>query len=671
MFRILAPTAILGYGFPRASFDAALKAYPMDLIAVDAGSIDPGPYYLATRTSFTGLSQVVRDLRIMVEGFVAQRYEQGLPCKLVVGSAGGCGTDNQVSILAEEVLRMLREIGGRDVVAATAVATVTSELRDPALLMRRPLIPLGPMPWGHEAVAAATAAGAGSSSTVVAQMGLEPIICALEHADIVICGRAYDPAVFAAEPVRCGFPAAAALHAAKVLECGAIATVPGSGSDCLVAELTRDGTATIWAPNNKRLATPLSVAAHTLYEKSHPHYFGLPSGVLNTTRTTFTAKAQSCEISGTTLARVAPAVKLEGATVRGHRAVRLIVVPEEERDAFSAQNSFAGFVYGINGVESEPVDAAAQEQELGIVVSVVGEELDHSKSHLALLRATLLHWGFEGRKATAGNLAFPFSPSDLTSAGGEVLTVCGTRDPAFIANYKGILRDAEAYVATLSPAEGLTVRFVPCGLPGMPLLIVEEAVAPTPDQAEAALDPSASLSALEEWVCSGGMAADFTLHHLVDVDAELMRGLFQIRILNGETGASSTVEARLVQWGSGPVVSQAEATADWHASALQPQGARATGQQLGELARVVRSKNAGVNELTFDVIFDNEDSYAAAAQSQERVQAMLGRPVLGVYRDDRSLAVKITCDRVLLAGCAGDRDVYGAQQHRRLLGLLL
>ena len=46
----------------------------------------------------------------------------------------------------------------------------------------------------------------------------------------VLCGRAYDPAIFAAEPVRRGFPAATALHAAKVLECGAIATTPGSGS---------------------------------------------------------------------------------------------------------------------------------------------------------------------------------------------------------------------------------------------------------------------------------------------------------------------------------------------------------------------------------------------------------------------------------------------------------
>ena len=46
-------------------------------------------------------------------------------------------------------------------------------------------------------------------------------------------------------------------------------------------------------------------------------------------------------------------------------------------------------------------------------VSVSLCSLFKAQSHLALLRATLLHYGFEGRKATAGNLAFPFSPSDM------------------------------------------------------------------------------------------------------------------------------------------------------------------------------------------------------------------------------------------------------------------
>ncbi|EDV0150093.1 3-methylaspartate ammonia-lyase, partial [Salmonella enterica subsp. enterica] len=41
-FKILSPTAILGYGFPEESFMKAMEESP-DLIAVDAGSSDPGP----------------------------------------------------------------------------------------------------------------------------------------------------------------------------------------------------------------------------------------------------------------------------------------------------------------------------------------------------------------------------------------------------------------------------------------------------------------------------------------------------------------------------------------------------------------------------------------------------------------------------------------------------
>ncbi len=41
-FKVLSPTAILGYGFPEESFRKAMAESP-DLIAVDAGSSDPGP----------------------------------------------------------------------------------------------------------------------------------------------------------------------------------------------------------------------------------------------------------------------------------------------------------------------------------------------------------------------------------------------------------------------------------------------------------------------------------------------------------------------------------------------------------------------------------------------------------------------------------------------------
>ena len=59
-FKILSPTAILGYGFPAESFERGMAQHP-DLIAVDAGSSDPGPYYLG------GLSKQVVMARVPVE----------------------------------------------------------------------------------------------------------------------------------------------------------------------------------------------------------------------------------------------------------------------------------------------------------------------------------------------------------------------------------------------------------------------------------------------------------------------------------------------------------------------------------------------------------------------------------------------------------------------------
>ena len=82
--RILSPTAILGYGFPESSFRAGLARKP-HLIAVDAGSTDPGPYYLGAGVSFTDRQAVHRDLRHML---VAGR-RLGIP--VVIGTGGGAG----------------------------------------------------------------------------------------------------------------------------------------------------------------------------------------------------------------------------------------------------------------------------------------------------------------------------------------------------------------------------------------------------------------------------------------------------------------------------------------------------------------------------------------------------------------------------------------------------
>ncbi len=51
MITVYAPLGMLGYGFPMRSLKAALE-HGFDVIALDAGSVDPGPYYLGTGKSF-------------------------------------------------------------------------------------------------------------------------------------------------------------------------------------------------------------------------------------------------------------------------------------------------------------------------------------------------------------------------------------------------------------------------------------------------------------------------------------------------------------------------------------------------------------------------------------------------------------------------------------------
>ncbi len=269
-YRILSPTAILGYGFPIASFNEAM-AQSIDLIAVDAGSMDAGPYYLGSGAQYVGRAALQRDLSLMVQGALQQN------CPLIVGSAGFSGA----SPAREEVLEIIKTILQETVADGTKLAVIDSDISAASI---EPVLPqleaLGAMPT--------LTAQMISKSRMVGQMGIEPIVAALDAgAQFIVCGRAYDPAVFAADPVRKGYPMGPALHAAKILECGAIACEPGSGSDCLIAELYPDGRAEFFAPNQDRRTSLNSIAAHTLYEKSCPDIFHLPGGVLDIRQTRF------------------------------------------------------------------------------------------------------------------------------------------------------------------------------------------------------------------------------------------------------------------------------------------------------------------------------------------------------------------------------------------------
>ena len=139
-----------------------------------------------------------------------------------------------------------------------------------------------------------------------------------EGADIVVAGRCYDPAVFAAVPIMRGYPAGLSLHMGKILECAAIAAVPGSGSDCMFATLDETGFV-VETLSDDRACTVTSVAAHTLYEKSDPYHLPGPGGSLNLSKTEFQQiDPRRVKVTGTAFsADITHRIKLEGARLTG------------------------------------------------------------------------------------------------------------------------------------------------------------------------------------------------------------------------------------------------------------------------------------------------------------------------------------------------------------------
>ncbi len=61
---------------------------------------------------------------------------------------------------------------------------------------------------------------------------------------------------------------------------------------------------------------------------------------------------------------------------------------------------------------TQPVKRTAS-HELGILIEAISPTQEEADSLVSVTRSTLLHYGYPGRISTAGNLAFPFSPSDI------------------------------------------------------------------------------------------------------------------------------------------------------------------------------------------------------------------------------------------------------------------
>jgi hypothetical protein len=90
---------------------------------------------------------------------------------------------------------------------------------------------------------------------------------------------------------------------------------------------------------------------------------------------------------------------------------------------------------------------------------------------------------------------------------------------------------------------------------------------------------------------------------------------------------------------------------------------------LRDMASIIRSKDAGVNRITFDVIFTSGENYEAAlhsnAFSRDNMARILNVPlhrVIGTFFVDSCNAIKISIDRPNISASMDERDVFGAQQ---------
>lgn len=98
---------------------------------------------------------------------------------------------------------------------------------------------------------------------------------------------------------------------------------------------------------------------------------------------------------------------------------------------------------------------------------------------------------------------------------------------------------------------------------------------------------------------------------------------------------------------------------------------------LGELAKLIRSKNAGPFTLTFDVMFEDEATYRRVLDSKvltKEVFAKLYRmPVDEVmfFEHDAARAIKVSIPRPYIQGDREDGDMYGGQQHAPLVELVV
>jgi len=383
------------------------------------GSVDPGPYYLGAGRIATAHRSTKRDLGLLLEGAMHHKVPA------IIGSAGTGGGNAHL----DATLAIVREIS-EERGLKMRVAVIRAEM--PRDLIKRQAAAGKVQPIGG--IAGLDAEEIDGAACIVGQMGTEAFLRAIEHdPDVIIAGRACDTAIYASLPARLGFDLGPTMQMAKIIECGSLCC-EGGGRDSMLGTLD-DDSFILESMAPERRATPMSVAAHGLYEQADPLKVAEPEGTLFLDNSKFeSVDERRVRASGGIWEPTENfSVKIEGATRVGARAVYFagsadpVFIDRAEEIAASVREMVANLVppdrerpydlrfrfYGLGAVSGRPVTQVPEE--VGVLAECIAETAEEAHAVVASAKQYLLHATYPDRISTAGNLAFPFTPPEIAA----------------------------------------------------------------------------------------------------------------------------------------------------------------------------------------------------------------------------------------------------------------
>ena len=511
-----------------------------------------------------------------------------------------------------------------------------------------------------------------ATPTIVAQMGPEPFLQAMQahpDFDVIIGGRAYDPAPYIAfsamhalqsvtqtvngpvsdrlaSTVLGGFT-----HMGKIMECGGQCATPKSKSS--MATVYRDGTFDVRPLAPDAVCTALSVAAHTLYEKSRPDRLAGPGGIMDLSEATYEALPdgvsvrvrgavfESSSTSATGVSNHGAAscytVKLEGARSNGYRSLfmgsfsdpilisRLPNFLDRVKQYVGQQHPRADAHWDVDfhiyGFDRD--NATASAKQVFIVCEAVAETQQMASSVAATARVACTHGPYEGQKATSGNFGM--------GIGGRLNFEAG-------------------------PCASFSIYHL------MELAEGEE---------------------MASQISDSGFEGNTSTRRMNMTD----KGLFQWEMKH--LGSGNRIQAQLSPFRAMFWEEQAKATngTDTQASSNfaktngNTKPAASSPGTLGDAAKIVRSKNAGPYEITLDVIFDDKTIYESIKSANllrpERIAELYDinlQDIVYCGFFDQAMAFKVTIPRMragrrAVSGGFMEHDVHGSQAYGPLMGL--